>query len=64
MYLGALERNYPVEAAGRVVEYGNADRRRGGRQPRPLCLGIDMKHMGLASKDRLLPEKKCEDIQN
>ena len=54
-HLGSLDGDDPVESPGGVEEEGDVDGGRGGRDPRPLRLRVDVEHVGLAREDRLLP---------
>ena len=56
-YFSPFNADDSVERAGWVVEEGDVDGWRWGRDPRPLRLGINVKYVRLARKDGLLPIK-------
>ena len=58
--LGAFDADDAVEGARRVVEEGDVDGRRRGRDPRAFRLRVDVEHVRLAREDGLLPKKKRE----
>ena len=55
LHLCSLDGDDSVEATRGVEEEGDGDGGGRGRDPGPLRLRIDVKHMGLAREDRLLP---------
>jgi len=57
-YLSAFNADNSVQAPRGIIEKGDTNSWRRGRDPRAFGLGVDVEHVRLARENRLLTENK------